>query len=76
MNKKVSVFLSVLIVMVLLLSACAPAATQEPAATPTAAGPALKLAAIFPGVISDSDYNTLGYLGAQAVQKDMGVEMA
>ena len=76
MNKKVSVFLSVLIVMVLLLSACAPAATQAPAATPTAAGPALKLAAIFPGVISDSDYNTLGYLGAQAVQKDMGVEMA
>lgn len=35
-----------------------------------------KLAAIFPGVISDSDYNTLGYLGAEAVQKDLGIEMA
>jgi len=57
------------------------AAPAEPAAPTEAAAPAepamtYKLAAIFPGVISDSDYNTLGYLGAEAVQKDMGVEMA
>jgi len=76
MNKKVSSLLAVLIMVGLFAAACAPAATQAPAATPTAAGPALKLAAIFPGVISDSDYNTLGYLGAEAVQKDLGVEMA
>jgi basic membrane protein A len=34
------------------------------------------LAAIFPGVITDADYNTLGYKGAEAVQKDLGVQMA
>ena len=70
-NKFYPVF-ALLIVFTLLLAACAPAAT----ATPTPAETKLKLAAIFPGVISDSDYNTLGYLGAEAVQKDMGVEMA
>jgi basic membrane protein A len=67
---------ALLVVIALLLAACAPAATQAPAASPTPAAPAYKLAAIFPGVISDSDYNTLGYLGAQAVQKDLGLEMA
>ncbi len=61
---------ALLMVAVLLLAACAPAATPTPAKT------TYKLAAIFPGVISDSDYNTLGYLGAEAVQKDLGVEMA
>jgi basic membrane protein A len=35
-----------------------------------------KFAAILPGVITDADYNTLGYLGASAVQNDLGLEMA
>src|SRR4030042_2052371 len=35
-----------------------------------------KLAAIFPGVITDADYNTLGYIGVTAVQTDLGVEVA
>jgi basic membrane protein A len=35
-----------------------------------------KLAVILPGVITDADYNTLGYLSGLAVQKDMGIEMA
>ena len=48
----------------------ATAAPVEPAA------PALKLAAIFPGVITDADYNTMGYLGTEAVKKDLGVETA
>jgi basic membrane protein A len=43
---------------------------------PTAAPVALKLAAIFPGVITDADYNTMGYLGTEAVKKDLGVETA
>ena len=70
MKNKFYPLFALLIVFTLLLAACAPAATPTPAETK------LKLAAIFPGVISDSDYNTLGYLGAEAVQKDMGVEMA
>ena len=40
-------------------------------------GPAKKhkVAAIFPGVITDADYNTLGYMALQAVNKDMGLEI-
>ncbi len=39
-----------------------------------AVGAGFKLATIFPGVITDADYNTLGYLASTAVQTDMGVE--
>jgi basic membrane protein A len=35
-----------------------------------------KFAAILPGVITDADYNTLGYLGAVAVQEQLGIPMA
>ncbi len=69
MQKKLYPIFAILLVAVLVLAACAPAAT------PTAEAKKYKLAAIFPGVISDSDYNTLGYLGAQAAEKDLGVEM-
>jgi len=34
-----------------------------------------KLAAIFPGVITDADYNTLGYIGITAVQTDLDLEV-
>ncbi len=40
------------------------------------AGPKVhKVAAIFPGVITDADYNTLGYLALEAVNKDLGLEI-
>jgi basic membrane protein A len=35
-----------------------------------------KLAVILPGVITDADYNTLGYVAATTVQTELGVEMA
>lgn len=35
-----------------------------------------KLAAVFPGTITDADYNTLGNLGIEAVNADLGVETA
>jgi len=35
-----------------------------------------KLAAIFPGTVTDADYNTLGNLGIEAVTNDLGVETA
>ncbi len=34
-----------------------------------------KVAGIFPGVITDADYNTLGYVALEAVQKDLGLEI-
>lgn len=55
----------------------APAAPAEATTAPAApAATGLKLAAIFPGVITDADYNTMGYLGTEAVKKDLGVETA
>ncbi|WP_420630561.1 BMP family ABC transporter substrate-binding protein [Candidatus Leptofilum sp.] len=35
-----------------------------------------KLAAVFPGTITDADYNTLGNLGIEAVNAEHGVEIA
>lgn len=64
------------------VAACGPAASEPPAATggeaesETAAGGQYKLAAIFPGVITDADYNTLGYIAVTSVQSDLGVETA
>lgn len=59
-------------ILALLLSSCGgAAATSAPESDAD-----LRLAAIFPGVITDADYNTLGYIGATAVQRDMGLDMA
>jgi basic membrane protein A len=55
-----------------------PAAEEPAAEEPAAEAPAKtwKLAAVFPGVITDADYNTLGYLAVEAVKNDMGLETA
>ena len=37
-------------------------------------GKVYKLAAIFPGVITDADYNTLAYVGVSELQKATGIE--
>jgi basic membrane protein A len=97
--------LLVLVVSVVLITGCAPAATQAPAATPEVVEviktvevtkevmgtPVIevvevtstprpeanyKLAAILPGVITDADYNTLGYIGVTSVQTDLGMDVA
>jgi len=54
----------------------APAATQPAAAVPENPAKNFKLAAIFPGVITDADYNTLAYVGLNAVKSDLGVDTA
>lgn len=76
MSKKLFAFVSLLAVLTLLLAACAPAATQAPTkgVEPTKPAKVWKLAAIFPGVITDADYNTLGYIGMTAVQAELGVK--
>jgi basic membrane protein A len=79
MRKQLYVVVLVLVLLSMLASACAPAATP---AAPTAAAKATeapkkwKMAAIFPGVITDADYNTLGYLGLTEVKSTLGVETA
>uniref|UniRef100_A0A7C4Q2E5 BMP family ABC transporter substrate-binding protein n=1 Tax=Bellilinea caldifistulae TaxID=360411 RepID=A0A7C4Q2E5_9CHLR len=64
--------LFVLVVVALLAAQCAPAATPAPQET----GKTYKLAAIFPGVITDADYNTLAYVGISELQKATGVQTA
>ena len=86
MIKRLSFPTSLLLCAALILAACttpvatAPASTQAPVATQaqaaTEAGPTLKMAAIFPGPITDADYNTLGYNGLQAVEQTYGISVA
>ena len=83
MRKQLYAVLCVLVLFSVLVSACAPAATATPAATQAAAAKATeppakkwKMAALFPGVITDADYNTLGYLGLTEVKSSLGVETA
>lgn len=90
MNKRLSL-LVVLFAALMWVAACgaaepepaapeeaAPAEEEAPAAEEEAAAPAsdLKLAAIFPGVITDADYNTLGYVAITSLESDLGVEIA
>jgi basic membrane protein A len=69
-------------VFVLLLANCvaptAPVATAPEATEPEAGEPAMefKMASIFPGVITDADYNTLGYIGTTEVGNQLGIETA
>jgi basic membrane protein A len=76
-----------MLVLALLLTQCAPpaapVATAPEANAPEAAAPAAtesgmayKMAALFPGVITDADYNTLGYLGMTEVGRNLGIETA
>jgi basic membrane protein A len=77
MHKKLLVLITFVILFSLLSACAAPATTVAPAPT-SAAAPAVvyKLAAVFPGVITDADYNTLAYLGLAAVKADLGVDTA
>jgi basic membrane protein A len=67
MKKTGYFFVVVMLISTFILTACGGGAASS--------SKKLKLAAIFPGVITDADYNSMGYLGAQAAQKDLGIEM-
>ena len=73
MRRQLFVLMAALIIFSMMAAQCAAPATQEAA---PAATEEYKLAVILPGVTTDADYNTLGYLGGLAVQKDLGIEMA
>lgn len=74
MRKQFFWLMALLVVISMVAAQCgaAPAAPEAaPAKTET-----VKLAAIFPGVITDADYNTLGYIAVTSVQADLGAEVA
>ncbi len=73
MRRQLFVLMAALIIFSMMAAQCAAPATQEAAPATTEE---YKLAVILPGVTTDADYNTLGYLGGLAVQKDLGIEMA
>ena len=82
MKKSLPILLSVFLTSSLLLAACQQGGTQTPIslplASPTVTVPpdAFKLVAIFPGVVTDADYNTLGYIGINEVQRELDIETA
>ena len=71
MRRSKIVLVTVLILLSILATQCAPANTAEEPAEKV-----WKLAAIFPGVITDADYNTLAYEGIVGLKNDTGIETA
>ncbi len=74
MFKKLLSLISLLVILGA-LAACG-GAEEAPATGGEMSAKDLKLAAIFPGTITDADYNTLGHVGITAVKDDLGVEIA
>lgn len=77
MSKRVTLLVMVIALAALLLPSCAPPA-QPVVTVPQATQPAMeyKMAGLFPGVITDADYNTLGYIGLTEVGQSLGIETA
>ncbi len=70
MKKKALLITLVNLVLTLLLAACAQPG-EEPADDNTTE---YKMAAIFPGVITDDDYNTMAYIGLIEAQKTLEIK--
>ncbi len=68
MRRSTLLILILTLLLVLALTQCSPGGQRG--------GKAFKVAAVFPGVITDADYNTLGYQALTAVQKDLGIQIA
>ncbi|MCB0255113.1 MAG: BMP family protein [Anaerolineae bacterium] len=89
MSKRPYLIIALLILLAALLANCAapPAAPADTATADTPMAPdtgseseetamEFKMAALFPGVITDADYNTLGYIGTTETGKNLGIETA
>lgn len=70
MKKSITLIYAVLTLMAMLLSACAPTATEAPEEAKT------KVAVAFPGVVSDQSWNQFGYEGLLEAQADCDLEIA
>lgn len=75
MFNRLLLFIS-LCLMLIMLAACGGQEAATGGESEGVAAENLKLAAIFPGTITDADYNTLGHIGITAVKDDLGVEIA
>jgi len=75
MRKSAYLLVVVLTIFSVIVAACAPAAAPAPAAA-TQPAKTYKMAAIFPGVITDADYNTLAYVALTSLKSDLGIETA
>ena len=92
MRKSIFVLMAVVLVFSFVAASCAPAAAEPEVvevtrvvegdtvvevvtATPEAMME-YKVAAIFPGVITDTDYNTLAYIGMTSLKESLGVDIA
>lgn len=73
MKKNRLVLVFVVLLVALLTAQCSGPTTGG---TATEGEKVYKVAAIFPGVITDADYNTLAYVGVTELQKNRGVETA
>lgn len=73
MRARMVALASLVIVVALVAAQCTRQTAQAP---PQQQARTDKLAAIFPGVVSDADYNTLGYLATTSVRSDLGIETA
>ncbi len=69
MSKHLKILFALTIVLTLVLSACAPKATEAPS-TKT------RVAVAFPGVVSDQSWNQFGYEGLQKAEKDCNLDIA
>jgi basic membrane protein A len=82
MRKYLPLLLGLLAASSILLTACQSStkqtATSIPQVPPTVTVPpdSFKLVAIFPGVVTDADFNTLGYIGINEVQRDLAIDTA
>ena len=82
MKKSLHMLLCLLMASSILLTACqpgiTPTAVSSPQAPPTVIVPPdlFSLVAIFPGVVTDADFNTLGYIGINEVQRDLDIDTA
>jgi basic membrane protein A len=69
MNKQLKVLFAMAVILILVLSACAPKATEAPSAK-------TKVAVAFPGVVTDQSWNQFGYEGLKKAETDCNVEIA
>jgi len=70
MNRFLKIVFVMAVVLTMVLSACGPKPTEAPAEEKT------RVAALFPGVVSDQSWNQFGYEGLVRAEKECGVEIA
>lgn len=80
--RKINTLTLLSLIFMLLLAACGGNTTNNAGnnavddAVADDAGMTYRMAAIYPGTITDADYNTLGHLGVTAVHDELGLDTA